>query len=182
MSMAVASRYAQALVELVLDPKHGLAPEAALSGLSDFNTIVDSSADLKNVLLSPAVPVAKKRAVTGRFADQLGMPPILRNFLNVVIDHRRIGLLKLIRESVQTQLDAKQGIVEAKVASARALADSERDAVTAALSKMTGKQVRGSFSVDPALMGGATARVGSKIYDGSVRGQLDRLRRKLSVE
>ena len=180
--MAVASRYAQALVELVLDPKSALAPEVALNGLSEFNAIVDSSADLKNVLLSPAVPVAKKRAVAGRFADQLAMPPLMRNFLNVVIDHRRIGLLKLIRESVQAQLDARQGIVEAKIASARTLADGERDALTSALAKMTGKQVRGSFSVDPELMGGATARVGSKIYDGSVRGQLDRLRRKLSAE
>ena len=179
MALALASRYARALADVVLDPSAGMEPRAAAAELRKFDELLSDTPQLQNALLSPAITPARKRHVVGRICEILGTPRVIRNFLFVVISHRRIALLDEIRRAFQSLLDDRLGMAEAAVASARELSAEQREAVGAQLSRLTGKKVRCVFSVEEPLLGGLAARIGSTVYDGSVRGQLARLRRSL---
>ena len=133
-------------------------------------------------MFSPAVASSKKRAVIARFAADLGLAPKVRNFIFVVIDHRRIAELSDIREAFEAAVDEQTGFVRADVASAQPLSDAQRGVLESQLSRLTGRRVRMQFATDESLIGGAVARIGSTVYDGSVRGQLATLRRRLTTE
>jgi F-type H+-transporting ATPase subunit delta len=181
MALAVASKYARALGDLVLDPARGLEPQTAVGELAALERMVTGSAELRNVLLSPAVTPPRKRAVVARLAGGLGVSRLVVNFVYVIIDHRRTAMLSEIRQAFQALIDERTGSVEAGVTAARQLAAGERENVEAGLGRLTGKKVRCKFSVDESLIGGLVARIGSTIYDGSVKGQLEALRRRLTV-
>ncbi|HSW50705.1 MAG TPA: ATP synthase F1 subunit delta [Bryobacteraceae bacterium] len=181
MVLAVASRYSRALADLALNPARGLDASAVVEELSALEQVVAGSAELRNVLLSPAVAPARKRAVVARLAGQLGVSRLVLNFVYVIIDHRRTAMLTEIRQAFQALIDERTGSVEAGVTAARQLAAGERENVEASLGRLTGKKVRCKFSVDESLIGGLVARIGSTIYDGSVKGQLEALRRRLTV-
>ena len=184
MSAAVASRYARALVDVLVDPKStsGTTPELALEQLKGFSKMLDGSTELSAVLLSPAVSPARKRAVVARFAEMLPLAKTIKNFLFVVIDHRRTPLLHGILDAIQAQLDERMGIARAEISSASALSEQQKAQIQASFSTKTGKTIRGQFTVNPDLIGGVMVRIGSTIYDGSVRGSLDGLRKKLISE
>jgi F-type H+-transporting ATPase subunit delta len=179
MAMATASRYARALADLAFDPKRGANPESVAGELALFAGAVDTSSDLRSVLLSPAVAPARKRAVVTQLAKLGGISALVRNFLYVVIDHRRTAILSEIREAFRTLTYERMGMVEAGVSAARELPEAQREKVALGLGRLTGKRVQCRFSVDQGLIGGVVARIGSTIYDGSVQGQLKVLRRKL---
>jgi F-type H+-transporting ATPase subunit delta len=180
MSLAAANRYARALADIALDPKSGLAADAAVAQLDAFQQVLDASAELRNVLATPAVSPAKKRAAVARLGGQLGLHRLILSFLNVLIDHRRTGLFREVREAFGAEVDARLGVVRAQVAAAQPLGGAQRAALESKIAGITGKQVHCSYTVDPALLGGVAVKMGSKFYDGSVRGQLDALRRRLS--
>lgn len=180
MSPAAASRYAKALVDIVRDPKSGLSAEAALDQLASFQATLQESRELRAVLITPAVSPAQKRAVVTRLAATLGLHPLLRSFLCVLIDHRRTPIFDAIRASFQSQIDELNGVVRPVVESPGELNPAQRSALEAQLARMTGKTVHCSYSVNPTLLGGVTVTVGSKVYDGSVSGQLDALRRQFA--
>jgi F-type H+-transporting ATPase subunit delta len=182
MALAVASRYARALVDLATAPGAAVDPRQMAAQMAAFDEALASSAELRNILLSPAVAPARKRAVVGRIAEKLGLTQLVRNFLYVVIDRRRIGMLDEIRAAFETALDERLGVVRADVTSAAPLSGAEQQAIAAQLARLSGKRVRAQYAVDGALIGGAAARIGSTIYDGSVRGQLLALRRKMTAE
>ena len=180
MSLAVASRYARAMADLVLDPASGVDPQAAVAELTSFEQAQAGSTALRNVLLSPAVKPARKRAVVARLAREAGYSRLTTNLLYVLIDHRRTAMLGEIREAFRAVIDERTGAVEARVAAARELTEEQRGQVAERLGRLTGKNVRCRFAVAPDLIGGMVARIGSTIYDGSVRGQLEVLRRRLT--
>jgi F-type H+-transporting ATPase subunit delta len=182
MATAAASRYARALADLVLAPSSRVEPQSVSAQLEQFERALSTSAELRQVLLSPAVPAARKRDLVSRLAAQLGASPLVRNFLCVVIGHRRVKLLPEILRAFQEVLDERSGIVRADVFSARDLDTDERASLAAQLARLTRGKVECRFALDPALMGGAVARIGSTVYDGSLRGQLESLRRKLAAE
>lgn len=93
---AISTRYANALVDVVTSPKAAVAPQQALGELKSFAQALAASPELHNALESPAVPPARKRAVVTRIADLLGLSRVPRNFLYVLIDHRRIASLEAI--------------------------------------------------------------------------------------
>jgi F-type H+-transporting ATPase subunit delta len=179
---AVATRYASALADVVSLPTSALRSEDALSELHAFEDALNKSSELQNALISPAVPVGRKRAVVGRIADVLGISRIMRNFLFVLIDHGRIALLTGILHSFELIMDERLGFARAEASSARELTGAQRAALNAKLEQLTGKRIRMRFAVDESLIGGAVARIGSTVYDGSVRGQLQTLGRRLSTE
>src|SRR5258708_32929689 len=109
MSLAVASRYARALADIVFSPGAALSPQQALEEVKAFESLIASSAEFKTILLSPAAPAPRKRKIVSRFAEQLSISKVIGNFLCVVIDHRRIGLLPEIRQSLQLQIDDRTG-------------------------------------------------------------------------
>jgi F-type H+-transporting ATPase subunit delta len=178
---AVATRYANALADVVTTGA-GAAAEATLGELHAFESVLSSSTELQNALTSPAVPPSRKRAVVGRLADILKLSRVTRNFLFVLIDHRRIASLADIVQSFETVADERLGFARADVTSAREIAEPQRRQLNGQLERLSGKRIRARYSVDDSLIGGVVARIGSTVYDGSVRGQLNSLGKRLSTE
>lgn len=180
MTSAAASRYARALADIVMAPGAEIKPADAVAQLQGIEAVVASSTDLRHALSSPAVRPAHKRAVVGRIGTELGISRLIRNFLFVIIDHHRMGLLGQIREAFETEIDERLGFVRAEVASAQPLDPRQSAEVEAELSQLAGRKVRARFRVDASLIGGIVARIGSTVYDGSIRGQLDNMRRQFA--
>lgn len=180
MTSAVASRYARAFADVVMAPGSQLQPTDAVAQLRAIESVMELSTDLRHALSSPAVRASQKRAVVGRFADEIGLSRVTRNFLFVLIDHRRIAILSQMREAFETEIDQRLGFVRAEVLSAQPLDQQQTAALEAGLVQLTGKQIRPRFQVDPSLIGGVLARIGSTVYDGSIRGQLDKMRRQIA--
>lgn len=178
---AAATRYSNALADVVTAAGSAVAPQDALAELRSFESALQSP-ELRNALITPAVPPARKRAVVGRVADILELSRITRNFLFVLIDHRRIAEFGDVVDAFERILDERLGFARAQVASASELTGEQRAALTAALEKVSAKRLRAQFAVDASLIGGVVARIGSTVYDGSVRGQLQVLKRRLSAE
>ena len=143
---------------------------------------IAQSAELRNALLTPAIQTSRKRAVMEKLLDKMSASYLIRNFLFVIINHRRIGIVGEIREAFELLLDERMGFVRAEVTSAAALDEQRGAGLEAELSRVTGKRMRLRFTVDPALLGGVVARIGSTVYDGSLRGQLQQLRRQLTEQ
>jgi F-type H+-transporting ATPase subunit delta len=181
MISVIATRYAHALVDVVTAPESGLDPKLVGDQLGSIAGAMISSPELRSVLMSPAVPKTKKKAVIGRVADQMELPKKVRNFLLLTVDRGRIAKLPEIREAFDLALDDKLGFVRADIASAEDLTADQRTRLESQLSQLAGKTVKATYSVDRSLVGGAIARVGSTVYDGSIRGQLENLRKQLIV-
>jgi F-type H+-transporting ATPase subunit delta len=179
MISALGRRYAKALVDVISAPGTRLDPNQVLAQLRAADALIASSQPLHNALLSPAVSPSRKRAVISKLLEPMGIAPSVRNFIFVVIDHRRVPEFSSIVEAFDRLLDEQLGFVRGDVASATALSDAQRAALEAELSRLSGKNAKLDYSVNPSLIGGVVARVGAKVYDGSVRGQLERLRVKL---
>ncbi|MGH9674964.1 MAG: ATP synthase F1 subunit delta [Bryobacteraceae bacterium] len=177
MSLAVANRYARAFVDVLLAQR--LDATAVLGQLIGFEEMLRVSAPLRNVLFSPAVSPARKRSLLGKLGAEAALDGPVRNFLMVIGDHRRFGMLALIRQAVERQMDERMGLVRVRITSARAVAGEQRAGLEAALARLTSGRVRCDYEVDEWLLGGAVAQIGSTIYDGSLRGRLAALRGKL---
>jgi F-type H+-transporting ATPase subunit delta len=178
-SSAVVNRYANALVDIVVSTTSGIDPALAVSQLRTFEAALHTAPELSTVLASPAVSAARKRLVIRRIADAIGLDRIIRNFLLVLSDHHRAGALADMIGAFEILVDERLGFLRAEVTSASELTAEQRERLAAELAKLASSQVRMKFVVDPDLIGGVTARVGSKVYDGSVRGQFAILRRRL---
>src|SRR5262249_23169915 len=152
-----------------------------LDQLGGFVAAYRASAELRNLLASPAVGKADKRGVAEKLAGRLAAGPAVRNFLFVVIDHQRTRLLPEIFEAFGRVVRERQGIAEAEVISPSPLDEGQKREMTRALERLTGKKVQARFSIDPQLLGGAAVRVGDTIYDGSLRSRLNELRERLAA-
>jgi len=179
---ALGNRYANALADVVTAAGSAVRPDAAVAELKAFAEILRDSHELHSALVSPAVPPARKRSVVARIADRLGTSRIIRNFLYVLVDHRRISYLLEVTHSFERIVDERLGFTQAEITTPRELAEQQRDLLRTQLERLAGGKIRARFSVDAKLIGGAVARIGSTVYDGSVRGELDSLGRRLGVE
>ncbi|MEO8024899.1 MAG: ATP synthase F1 subunit delta [Bryobacteraceae bacterium] len=181
MVSVVSARYAKALVDVVMKPGSGVDPDASVAQIKSFAETLAGSSALRNVFLSPAISPAKKRAVVGRLADAIGAARQIKNFLFVLVDHRRMGGFLQIAEAYETLLDEQLGFIRADVTSAQELTAAQRTELEAKLAAMSGKRTRPHYSVDPALIGGVIAKMGSMSYDGSVRGEIQKMRTQLAA-
>lgn len=179
---SVATRYAHALADVVTASGSPLRAEDAIAQLKVFDSALKDSPALHNALLTPAVPVARKRAVIGRIGYLLELSQITRNFLYVLVDHRRIGLLSEIIPRFELAVDEHLGFAHAEIISARGLNEDQQDELRIRLEQASGKRLRARYRVDGALIGGIVARIGSTVYDGSVRGQLETLEDRMLAE
>jgi F-type H+-transporting ATPase subunit delta len=181
MISVVTARYAKALADVTAAGQTD--PAQIVSELRMVDAIISSSAELRGALASPAVAPSRKRAVMSRLIagtpELTGISKQVHNFLFVVMDHRRITQLKSIIEAFEVLIDERLGLIRADVASAHALNEAQQGSLATQLSRLAGKKAKLRFTTDPALVAGVVARVGSTVYDGSVRGQLERLRLKL---
>ncbi len=179
---ALAARYADALADVTTASGSAVRPQDALAELQSFVAAYRSSAELRNALVTPAVPAARKKAVVARLCDLLRLSRIARNFLFVLIDHRRIANIAEIIQIFEQKLDERLGFARAEVVSARELTEAQRTALNAELERLVRKRIRMRTAVDAGLIGGVVARIGSTVYDGSVRGRLQSLERRLTAE
>jgi F-type H+-transporting ATPase subunit delta len=176
---AVAERYAAALADVAVERGNS---ETIKRNLAAFVEAFSSVADLRNALESPALNAEVKRRVIAEVAGKMGLDGAVRNFIYLVVDHRRTEILPEIEQAFLSELNERLRIVDAEVTSARELNDDEKRQLSAVLAQRTGKKVEPRFQIDGALLGGAVVRLGSTIYDGSVRDQLKRLREQLETE
>jgi F-type H+-transporting ATPase subunit delta len=179
----VADRYAAAL--LAVATAHQLASEAR-APLGALGEIIAESQDLRLLLANPGVSRDKKVEIMDIFVGRIGVPPELRgmfrNFLLLILDHRRAALLPEIAASYTQKLNALLGIAVAEVSSAEELNGGERKELESELETVTRMKIQAHYDVDPALGGGAVVRIGDVIYDGSVREQLRRMEEQLAGE
>ena len=176
---AVLGRYARAYAEVTVT--HKLNPEKTVAEFQQMADVVNSSRELRNVLQNPAVSREQKLNLLDSIIQHIGASKMLRNFLAVLIDHRRIGNIGDLLEQFKRELDRRMGIADAKVSSVRELSSAEKKSLEQQLAVITGKVVRATYSQDAALLGGVLVRVGSTIYDGSVHGRLQRMRQELAT-
>jgi F-type H+-transporting ATPase subunit delta len=175
---SVTSVYARAFADVVL--KSRLDASGTLEQLHSLGALLRANPDLRRVWENPAIAVEQKRGVLDAIAKREGLSRQVRNFVAVLIDHRRMHFLDAMVEQLGHELDARLGFAEAQITSSRDLSDPEKRALEAQVEKLTGKKVRARYSRDAAILGGAMVRVGSTIYDGSVLGQLERIREQIA--
>jgi F-type H+-transporting ATPase subunit delta len=142
--------------------------------------LFNQSIELRRVWENPAVPADQKRKLLDVIAQRDGIDRQVRNLVAVLIDNQRLPFLTRIIEQLEKELDARLGFAEAQISSARELGDAEKRSLEAQIAKTTGKKVRASYGLDPSLLGGAVVRIGSTIYDGSVKGQLEKIKEAIS--
>jgi F-type H+-transporting ATPase subunit delta len=175
---SVPSTYARAFADVVFSAR--LDAARAVGGLRQIAALCEQSADLRRVWENPAVPAQQKRKLLDVIAERDRIDRPVRNLIAVLIDHRRLNFLPRIVEQFEKELDRRMGLADAQISSARELGDAEKHTLEVEIAKLTGKRVRAQYGLDASLLGGAVVRIGSTIYDGSVKGQLERIKEAIS--
>jgi F-type H+-transporting ATPase subunit delta len=175
---AFVARYAQAFLDVVTDAK---LDAAAIEGqLTDFLATWNGSSELREVFINPAVPAVQKVAFLDTLNKKLMLRKELRNLLAVLINNDRIGQVDEVAAAYRKLLQEQLGIRQAEILTARELSAAEREALMTEVGKLAGAKIDASFKLDAAILGGTVVRIGSTVYDGSVRGRLDRLKEELT--
>ncbi len=176
MSKAIANRYTRALADVVSRTgDYG----TALRELEDFAAIYRSSAELRDVVRTPAVAPADKFRILETILERMGTSRLAGNFLRVLLKNYRLVLIDDIVEAFKKVADERLGVVEVQISSAAELSEAERRALLVRFEGITRKKVEVEFQIEKQLLGGVLAQIGSTIYDGSVRGHLQRIRERL---
>ncbi len=181
MQGALAVHYADALADAVFAPNSGLRPEDAIAQLRAVEQLISGSELLQRALVSPAVNKSRKSAIVTRLADEMEVHRKIRNFLLVLVSHRRTKELGAIRRSFEEVVDERLGWIPARITSAKELTAEQREHIERALGTEFGKFIRAHYQVDPSLIGGVRAHVGSKEYDATIRGRLESMRLRLAA-
>ncbi|HTD23752.1 MAG TPA: ATP synthase F1 subunit delta [Terriglobales bacterium] len=174
----VAGRYARALADAIFDQKLDALKTAA--ALRELKELLDSSHELRVVWENPSVSHEQKHGVLDAIVQKTKLPKLLRNFMAVLIDHRRVGQLGEIVREFEAEINDRLGLAEAEITTARELGANERKRLEKKIAEVVGKTIKANYATDAKVLGGAVVRVGSTIYDGSVRGQLQKLKEALS--
>ena len=177
---AFVSRYAQAFLDVVTSRK--LDTAAIGRQWSDFLGTWDGSAELREFLINPAIPARQKVEFLDRLNAKLGLQKELRNMIAVLIDHGRIGDVHEVEQSYRRLLQERLGIQQVEIVTARELGSEERSDLEARVAQLAGSRIEASFELDASILGGTVVRIGSTVYDGSVKGRLERLKEELAAE
>lgn len=173
----IALRYAHAFASVVASKDIDSA--AAQQQLQDFEATFEGSRELRDVLMNPAIPQEQKLRVLDAIAGKLGIMSQVRNFIAVIMENQRLAELNEILAEYHTVADEQSGTAKAEITSARPLGDADRAELEEQVAKLAGGPVRATYREDPSLLGGAIVRIGSTVYDGSIRAQLQQLKSKL---
>ncbi len=172
-----AIRYARALLDVAVKEQADL--ELVEHELAQFADLFTQYPLLEKVLLNPAVPVARKRAAVGDLLAQAGFTPIVSKLLALLADRDRLVLVPDLLAAYRDRLLDHRGVVRAEVTTATALDAGREEAIRNGLAALTGRTVLLATKIDPAIIGGLVARIGSTVYDGSVVRQLERMKQTL---
>jgi F-type H+-transporting ATPase subunit delta len=174
---ALALRYAHAFASVAASAH--LDVVAVEQQLRDFSETLAGSRELREVLMNPSIANDQKLKVLDAIASRIGMLPQVRNFIAVIMDHQRLHELDEILTEYHTVVDEQSGLAEAEITSAHPLNDQDRAELEAQVARLAGGRVRATYRQDATLLGGAVVRIGSTVYDGSIRAQLLQLKQKL---
>jgi len=173
---AVARRYASALADVVLARNEAREVQ---DELRTWDEMLQSNPSLREVFANPTVALDKKRAVLNRLIEISKPRPTTANFLKVLLQNQRLTELGEINRRFALVLDERAGVVAATVTTARPVPEEAHERLRATLLSLTGKKVRIEFVTDSELIGGLVTRIGSTVYDGSVRNQLRQVKEKM---
>ena len=173
----IARRYGSALADVVL--KNGEI-DTVKTELGVWSTLIDSNSGLNDVFANPTVAHARKEEILEGLISKTKPSKTTGNFLRVLLRNGRITEMQAINERFVSELEGRSNVVSADVLSARELPDSEKKDLRSKLEKVTGKTVKMNFQIDPELIGGVVTRIGSTVFDGSVRTKLDTLKEQLA--
>ena len=175
---AIDLRYARALAAVISDQKLDVADTQGQ--LKDFADTLEASAELREVLEDPSIAEPQKLKVLDAIASKAGMSKTVRNFIAVIAHHERLHDLRPMIDAYAALADEASIVAEAEIVSAQPLDESSRQTLEENIRKLTGSShLQVSYSEDKTLLGGAVVTVGSTVYDGSVRAQLDQLKARL---
>jgi F-type H+-transporting ATPase subunit delta len=173
-----ANRYARALLDVAVKEQADL--EQIENDLAQFADLFSTYPALAKVLLNPAVPVLRKRAAVAELTGHAQASPIVTRLLALLAERDRLVLLPDLVAAYRERLMDYRHVVRAEVTTAEPIDESRLQAIQRSLAAVTGRTVTVSTKVDPAIIGGVVARVGSTVYDASVTRQLDRMRERLA--
>ena len=173
----MARRYATALADVVT--ARGGAQEVQRE-LIAWEMMMQSNEQLLEVFRNPTIPYEQKRKVLNALISRALVRPTTANFLQVLLQNQRLADLNEVNKRFAQILDERSGVVSAEVTTARPIPQTSQDALRAKLTALTGKDVRLSFATDEELIGGIVTRIGSTIYDGSVRNQLQQVKERMT--
>ncbi len=177
MAAAFAARYARAFADVVASAR--LDAVALDRQLNDFLGTWDGSRELRELFINPAVPSVQKVVILDKLNAKMGLQKELRNLIAVLINNDRIGDVQEVATAWRAEMQARLGIRQAEIVTARALGDQERAELVAGVGKLAGSRIEPTFKLDESIIGGTVVRIGSTVYDGSVRGRLERLKEAL---
>jgi F-type H+-transporting ATPase subunit delta len=177
MSVAtIANRYARALADVITEKRE----TAEVAGeLGSFANMVEGHQQLRGVFASPVISIDRKRAVLNDLLAQLKLRQTSQNFLQVLLVNNRLHQLGDMTQALTKELDQRGNVVTAEVTTAREISADEQKLLLNQLKTATGKDVRLQFKVDADIIGGVVTRIGSKIYDGSIKNQLAQMKQRL---
>ena len=175
----LATRYARALLGALATPAEQNLADEFLNALSSS---MGTNAEFRGFLLDPATSSAAKKSLLETLCASRGVSDRVKTFLGMIVDNARLASLPSIAEVFHLEREAGQGMVGATLTTAAPLSPEHRARAAEALGKLTGKKVNLKTDVDPGLLGGAVAQVGSVVYDGSLKTQLARLRKTMGEE
>ncbi|HEX6199656.1 MAG TPA: ATP synthase F1 subunit delta [Thermoanaerobaculia bacterium] len=169
--------YAQALLKVAGGTEQGVAVRDQLRALRDAMEAVPGIARLA---ANPAVPVPEKSRILRRIGERLGLGDLAFRFVDLLLSNYRLQHLPAVLEALEAELDRRLGVATAQVTTAHPLDAEETERLRQALGGMLDRRVDLELEVDPGLIAGFRARVGSTLYDASLKGQLDRLAERLA--
>ena len=176
-SQTVARRYASALADVIIER----GEEAEIQReLAQWQEMILDNPPLLEAVSNPTVTYQQKEKVLSELISRTKVRPTTANFLRILLKNQRLAELPQVNAKLAEILDERSGVASAQVISARPVSDAIKDALSDKLGQMTGKKIRLSFETDETLLGGIVTRIGSTIYDGSVRNQLRRLEEELA--
>jgi len=177
---AFVARYACAFADVVTQEK--LDTAALDRQLDDFLGTLDGSAALRELFVNPAVAAAQKIAFLDKMNVKLGLRKELRNLLAVLISNDRIGQVREVVAAYRAELQERLGIRQVEIVTARQLGKQESGVLVAGIGKLAGARIEASFKLDKSILGGTVVRIDSTVYDGSIRGRLERLKEQLTAD
>ena len=175
---AIARRYAQALADVAAGHGDSARVEEDLAG---FVEMFESSKELVDTFASPVVPQSNKLKILNAIIERCKPGTTVKNLLRLLLQHYRLQLLRLVYDEFLHEMNKRAGILPAKVTTASPVVDADRQLLRARLEQLTGKRVQLDFKIDPDIIGGVVTRLGSMVYDGSVRTRLETIRQKLKT-
>ena len=172
----IARRYGTALADVVLETGE---TETVRSELREWELQILSNADLQKAFDSPAIAHLEKEKLLDTLIAKTNPSKTSANFLRVLLQNGRLTELREINDRFAAVLEERSGVVAAAITSARELPENERNEFRSKLEKLTGKKVDLNFKIDKEIIGGVVTRIGSTVYDGSVKTKLENLKAEL---